>query len=310
METVLITGGTGLVGQALTQLLTDQGYQVIILSRQPDAAHNTANNNLVTYAGWDVQRQTIDLNALAAADHIVHLAGANVGGKRWTAAYKKEILESRTGTSDLLVNALRQHPNKVRKFISASATGYYGEYDRKDGPFTETDPAAGDFLGTTCKAWEDSVLRAESLDKQVVILRTGIALSRKGGALKEFQKPLQFGFATILGNGEQWVSWIHLQDLVRLYFNAIVNPQLQGVFNAVAPQPVHHKELILAMARAAKGKSFIPAYVPAFALKLALGEMSTEVLKSTRVSSRKIQDTGFLFSYPDINTAMEQLYKK
>jgi uncharacterized protein (TIGR01777 family) len=309
METVLITGGTGLIGQALTQLLTDYGYRVIILSRQPHAGKTTTNSP-VSYAGWDIRRQTVDTEALAAADHIVHLAGANVGAKRWTAAYKKEILESRTRTSQLLFNALQQHPNKVKKVISASATGYYGEYASNNSPFTETVPAGADFLATTCQAWEDSVRQMENLDKQVVMFRTGIVLSRKGGALQEFYKPLQFGFATILGNGEQWVSWIHLQDLARLYFNAIVNPQLQGVFNAVAPQPVHHKELILAMARAAKGKSFIPVYVPAFALKLALGEMSTEVLKSCRVSSQKIQDTGFLFSYPDINAAMEQLFKK
>lgn len=309
METVLITGGTGLIGQALTQLLTDHGYQVIILSRQPHTEKNT-ENNLVTYAGWDIRRQTVDKDALAAADHIVHLAGANVGAGRWTAAYKKEILESRTLSSQLLFNALQQHPNKVKKFISASATGYYGNYDSNKSAFTEASPAAEDFLGTTCQAWESGVLQVESLGKQVVIFRTGIVLSRKGGALKEFYKPLQFGFATILGNGEQWISWIHLQDLVRLYFNAIVNPQLQGIFNAVAPQPVHHKELILTMARAAKGKSFIPAYVPAFALKLTLGEMSVEVLKSVRVSSQKIQDTGFVFSYPDIQAAMEQLFKK
>jgi len=308
METVLITGGTGLIGQALTQLLTDHGYHVIILSRQPHG--ETSENSLITYAQWDIHRQQIDANAIAAADHIVHLAGANVGAHRWTAAYKKEILDSRTHSSQLLFNALQTHPNKIKKVISASATGYYGENGPAQPPFTEASPPATDFLGSTCSAWEQSVLQMEGLGKQVVIFRTGIALSRNGGAMKEFYKPLQFGFATILGNGEQWVSWIHLQDLIRLYFNAIVNPQLQGTFNAVAPQPVHHKELILAMARAAKGKSFIPAYVPAFALKLALGEMSTEVLKSCRVSSRKIQHTGFLFSYPDINAAMEQLFKK
>lgn len=308
METVLITGGTGLIGQALTNLLTEHGYQVIILSRQPHTDNKNTENNLVSYAGWDIRRQTVDTAALAAADHIVHLAGANVGARRWTAAYKKEILESRTLSSQLLFKALEQHPNKVKKVISASGTGYYGEYDGNKSSFTESSPAAGDFLGTTCQAWENGVLEMERLGKQVVIFRTGIALSRAGGALKEFYKPLQFGFATILGNGEQWVSWIHLQDLIRLYFNAIVNPRLQGIFNAVAPQPVHHKELILTMARAAKGKSFITAYVPAFALKLALGEMSVEVLKSVRVSSQKIQDTGFVFSYPNIETAMEQLF--
>ncbi|HEU4553217.1 MAG TPA: TIGR01777 family oxidoreductase [Chitinophaga sp.] len=306
METVLITGGTGFVGQALTHLLTEHGYHVIVLSRQPHT-HTNSGNSLLTYARWDLRQQTIDIAAVQAADFIVHLAGANVGAHRWTAAYKKEILESRTQSSQLLFNTLQQHPNKVRKFISASGTGYYGENPGAATPFTETDPPADDFLGSTCQAWEAGALQMQQLNKDVVIFRTGIALNRNGGAMKEFYKPLRFGFATILGSGEQWVSWIHLHDLVRLYFNAIVNPQLTGIFNAVAPQPVRHKELIMTMAKAAKGNSFIPVHIPAFALKLAVGEMSTEVLKSTLVSSRKIQELEFQFSYPDIQQAMEQL---
>ena len=306
METVLITGGTGLIGQALTQLLTDHGYQVIILSRQPHADKNT-ENSLVTYAGWDVRRQTVDTDALAAADHIVHLAGANVGGKRWTSSYKKEILESRTLSSQLLFKALEQHPNKVKKFISASATGYYGNYDNNKSPFTETSPAAGDFLGTTCQAWENSVREVESLGKQVVIFRTGIVLSKKGGALKEFYKPLQFGFATILGNGEQWISWIHLQDLVRLYFNAIVNPQLQGIFNAVAPQPVTNKTMMIELGNRMKKNFYISLPVPGFVLRLLLGEKSTEVLKSNNVSCEKIKKQGFQFIYPTLDAALRDL---
>jgi len=306
METVLITGGTGFIGEALTQLLTEHGYHVIVLSRQPHAHTNSANN-LLTYAHWDVRKQAIDLAAVQAADFIVHLAGANVAGHRWTNTYKKEIVDSRIQSSQLLFNTLQQHPNKVRKFISASGTGYYGENHNGLAPFTETDPPATDFLGNTCQAWEAGALQMEQLDKKVVIFRTGIALNKNGGALKEFYKPLQFGFATILGSGEQWVSWIHLHDLVRLYFNAIVNPGLTGIFNAVAPKPVQHKDLIMTMAKVAKGKSFISVHVPAFALKLGLGEMSTEVLKSVNVSCRKIQDTGFQFSYPEIGAAMEQL---
>jgi len=304
MDTVLITGGTGLVGKALTQLLLDRGYKVIILSRQLPKTDNPR----LSYAQWDITRKTIDLTAIQQADFIVHLAGANVAEKRWSPARKKEILDSRTQTSHLLFDTLRQHPNKVKKIISASATGYYGTYT--DKTFIENDTPAEDFLGSTCAAWENSVLQMGTLGKQVVIFRTGIALSRDGGALKEFYKPLKLGFATILGGGEQWISWIHIQDLVRLYFNAIVNDHLNGIYNAVAPQPVPHKELVMTMARAAKGKSFITTYVPAFALKLALGEMSEEVLKSMKVSSQKIQNTGFVFSYPTIQQAMEQLFKK
>lgn len=308
MDTVLITGGTGLIGHALTQLLTDHGYKVIILSRQQHPAPSV--NSQVTYARWDIHRQTLDATALQEADYIVHLAGANVGTRRWTDARKQEILESRTHSSQLLFNALQQYPNKVKKFIGASAIGYYGPDEGRDRPFTEGDEAATGFLGTTCTAWENSVLQIGNLDKKVVILRTGFAMSRKGGALQQFHKPLKFGFATVLGSGEQWVSWIHIHDLVRLYFNAIVNPTLEGIFNAVAPHPAPNRELIEAMANSAKGGSFISVHVPAFALKLAFGEMSTEVLKSCRVSSQKIQDKGFVFSYPTIQAAMEQLYLK
>jgi uncharacterized protein (TIGR01777 family) len=305
MDTVLITGGTGLVGRALSRLLTEVGYRVIILSRRSGTA---TDNKLISYAQWDVARQTIDVEALQQADYIVHLAGANVADKRWTNARKKEIINSRTKSSELLYSALEKHPNKVRKVISASATGYYGE--NQGHPFIESDPPGTDFLGTTCVLWEESVLRMKQLGKKIVILRTGIALSKEGGALKEFYKPLKFGFATILGNGEQYISWIHLHDLVRLYLSAIVNHELEGIFNAVAPNPVHHKELVMAMAKVAKGKSFISLYVPSFALKMALGEMSIEVLKSCQASSAKIQAKGFVFSYPDIQSAMEKIFQE
>ncbi|MBW8685540.1 TIGR01777 family oxidoreductase [Chitinophaga rhizophila] len=306
MDTVLITGGTGLVGRALTKLLTEVGYRVIILSRK---AGPDSDNALVSYAHWDVAKQTIDETAIQQADYIVHLAGANVAEKRWTAARKKEIGASRTQSAALLYKALEKYPNKVKKVISASGAGYYGE--DKGGPaFTEKDPPSDDFLGHTCVAWETSILQMRELQKKVVIIRTGIALSLAGGALKEFYKPLQFGFATILGNGEQYISWIHLHDLARIYLSAIVNHDLEGIYNAAAPHPVQHKELVITMAQEAKGKSFISVHVPSFALKLALGEMSVEVLKSCRMSAAKIQETGFVFSYPDIRSAMEKIFQE
>lgn len=305
MDTVLITGGTGLVGQALSRLLTEVGYRVIILSRRAGTA---SDNPLISYAQWDVSRQTIDVAALEQADYIVHLAGAGVADKRWSGSRKKEIMNSRTRSSELLYDTLSKHPNKVKKIISASATGYYGE--DQGHAFVETDPPATDFLGVTCVAWEDSVMKMKELGKKVVILRTGIALSPKGGALKEFYKPLRFGFATILGNGDQYISWIHIHDLVRLYLSAIVNHDLEGIFNAVAPNPVQHKKLVMTMAQVAKGKSFLPLHVPSFALKMALGEMSIEVLKSVQVSAGKVLKNGFVFSYPDIKSAMEQLLIK
>jgi uncharacterized protein (TIGR01777 family) len=304
MESVIITGGTGLIGTALTRLLLERGYRVIILSRHPGKDRNKA----VTYAEWNIDTQTIDAAAIQQADYIVHLAGANVGEKRWTAARKQEITGSRTKGSELIFTALQTIPNKIKKVISASATGYYGEF--KDHIFTETDAPAEDYLATTTAAWEQSISKVTSLGKKLVIFRTGIVLSKDGGALKEFYKPLRFGFATVLGSGEQFISWIHIHDIVRLYFNAIVNDKLTGTYNAVSPYPVTNRELILAMARNAKGRSFMTTYVPAFALKLALGEMSEEVLKSMKASSAKIQQTGFQFSYPRINEAMEQLFSR
>lgn len=301
MDTVLITGGTGLIGRALTSLLLEKGYKVIVLSRKK----MSSDHPQLRYAPWDPSRKTLDTTALQEADHIIHLAGAGVADARWTAARKQEIINSRVQSSQLLYDQLSQHPNKVRKVISASATGYYGAFT--DHAFTENDPPANDFLGTTCQAWENSVRQIETLGKKVIIFRTGIVLSLKGGALKEFYKPLKFGFASVMGSGDQFVSWIHLQDIVRLYFNAIVNDNLNGVYNAVAPQPVTNQELVFSLARAAKGNSFITIHVPAFALKLALGEMSVEVLKSVKVSSAKIQQTGFQFSYPVITEAVAQI---
>lgn len=301
MDTVLITGGTGLVGRALTTLLLERGYHVIILTRR----HRASSHPQLRYARWDLDRKTLDPTALQEADHIVHLAGANVADGRWTERRKQEILDSRVQSAQFLYERLADTPNNVKKVISASATGYYGPF--KGDIFREDAPPADDFLGATCQAWENSVRKMEELGKKVIILRTGLVLSLEGGALKEFSKPLKLGFATVMGDGEQWVSWIHLHDLVRLYFNAIVNDRLQGVYNAVAPNPVTNEELVLALARAAKGKSFVSVHIPAFALKLALGEMSIEVLKSVKVSADKIRETGFLFSYPEVAGAMEQL---
>ncbi|RPE14419.1 TIGR01777 family protein [Chitinophaga lutea] len=304
MDTVLVTGGTGLVGRALTAFLIERGYRVIVLTRK----RMSSDHPQLQYARWDLARKTLDTTALQQADHIIHLAGANVAEGRWTNARKQEILDSRVQSSQVLYDHLRLHANKVKKVISASATGYYGPF--KGTPFTENDPSADDFLGTTTQAWENSVRQMEDLGKKVIILRTGIVLSLRGGALKEFYKPVKLGFAMVMGNGDQWVSWIHLQDLVRLYFNALVNDQLSGVYNAVAPTPVTNQELITSLARAAKGNSFVTLHVPAFALKLALGEMSVEVLKSVNVSADKILQTGFQFSYPTVQEATEQLLRE
>jgi uncharacterized protein (TIGR01777 family) len=302
---ILITGGTGLVGQHLSRFLVEKGYDITILSRSA----RQSDNPKISYATWSPDAGTIDAEAIRSADHIIHLAGENVAEKRWTKKRKQDIHESRTKSSALIINGLKENRHKVKSVISASAIGWYGpDRDFKTAaPFSETASAYKDFLGGTCKLWEESIQPVKQYANRLVILRTGIVLTKEGGALKEFIKPLNSGIATILGSGKQVISWIHIDDLCRMYLYAIEN-NIDGVYNAVSPQPVTNKELVVQLAAFKRGKMFIPVHVPAFVLKIMLGEMSIEVLKSATVSADKIKNAGFHFRYPGIRSAFEQLF--
>jgi uncharacterized protein (TIGR01777 family) len=303
MKKVLITGGTGMIGSALTKQLVNKNYVVIILTRKA----KPSSGNII-YKEWSPEEGRIDETAVSEADYTVHLAGANVGDKRWTEKRKKEIVDSRVKSGELLVKSTQNIPNKIKAVVSASAIGWYGPDPQipNPEPFVESDGADESFLGSTCVRWENAIKPVQDLRKRLVILRTGIVLSNEGGAYPEFKKSFKFRVAAILGNGKQIVSWIHIDDLASLYIHAIENESLNGIYNAVAPGPVSNSQLMQTIG-VYQGKKYICIHVPAFALKIALGEMSIEVLKSATVSSAKTEAAGFGFSYPTVNEAIEQL---
>lgn len=293
-----------MIGTALSNALIDKGHDVIILTR--DAAGREGKPG-VRYAAWDVEKQTIDTAAVQEADYIIHLAGANVAEKRWTEKRKQEIVDSRVQSGQLLAKTLQENENKVQAVISASAIGWYGVDLSVPNlrPFVEKDDSAPDFLGDTCVQWEQSLAPLIEMGKRVVWLRTGIVLSNEGGAYPAFKKPTKLGVAAILGDGKQIVSWIHINDLVQLYIAAMENESWRGAYNAVAPQPVSNQQLIEAIAKE-KGTA-LKLHVPEILLKIALGEMSIEVLKSTTVSCAKAETEGYGFQFKNIEAAVHDL---
>lgn len=309
MATILIAGGTGLVGKKLTQLFISKGYDINILTRTIPT--KKAHQN-IHYFLWDVLAGTIDNKAIETADHIVHLAGAGVADARWTTKRKQEIVDSRVQSCQLILKALETINNNVQSIISASAIGWYGAdtpISLRDG-FVETAPADTEFLGETCRLWESTMQPVLALNKRLVQFRIGIVLSNDGGALTEFKKPIKTGVAAILGSGKQVISWIHIADLCNLILYGIENNTMQGIYNAVAPETITNRALTLALAKKICGQFFIPIHVPAFLLKIILGEMSIEVLKSATVNSFKTQSAGFHFNYPTIDLALGQLCNK
>lgn len=294
MKNILITGGSGLVGKEITKILEAKGYSVAWISRSSQSQKSFI---------WNVEKQQIDPEAIEWADAIIHLAGTGVAEKRWTSERKKDILESRTHSTQFLYNAIEKAQKRPSTFISASAVGFYG-FNTGTNLVDESSPAGSDFLAEVVIAWENEVKKMEALDLRTVMLRIGIVLDEVGGALGEMLKP---PVAAPLGSGAQWMSWIHIQDLARMFVFSLEKTTLQGVFNAVAPNPSTNQQLTQAAAKA-KGKPYIGIGVPGFALKLVLGEMAAMVLGGNRVSSQKIQKAGFEFEFPDLESALKDLF--
>ncbi len=300
MAQVLISGASGLIGKKLTALLIEKGHTVKHLGRKENL-----NTKTPCYK-WDLSKGEIDERAFENIDTVVHLAGAGIADEKWTAARKKEIIDSRVISSKLLASEINKRGNQIKTFVGASAVGFYGAITNEK-VYTETDAACDDFMGNTCKQWEESY---NEINKNIRlnIIRIGVVLSKDGGALPKISKTIKMGIGSALGSGKQYMPWIHIDDLVGLFYEAITNEKMHGIYNGVAPQHVTNKELSKAIAQTLHKPFFMPA-VPAFVLKLILGEMAVIVLEGVKVSAEKTKGIPFNFKYPELKGALENLLR-
>ncbi len=300
-KTIVITGGTGLVGNRLSRLLAQKGYRVRHLSRR-------RNLNAVFPAYyWNYETNEIDDDALDGANYVLHLAGANVAGSLWTKKYKQEINDSRTKTTQLLQGLIQQKNLKLDAFIAASATGFYGETGSET--VDETSQCGTTYLADVCRNWENSVQKIADLGIRTAYLRIGIVLSTQGGALQKLLPTYSLGVGSYFGNGAMFTSWIHLDDLCYLFIEAMENENYTGVYNAVAPAPTTSKELGKAVAIACNKPNALLIGAPSFALRLAMGEMSDILLGNNRVVPTRTAAHGFQWKYPDLVIAIADLIK-
>jgi len=302
MSTVLITGGTGLVGKHLHKRLKEKGYDVSILTRA-----KKQETEIPTYT-WDLEKSEIQKEAIETADYIIHLAGANIGDKRWTDKRKQLIIDSRVKTGELIYNKIKEQNKDLQAFISASAIGYYGTIS-SDKIFTEKDLPANDFLGNTCRQWEQTTDRFKDLGIRTVKIRTGVVLTKQGGALSKMTTPVRMGIGSAIGNGKQYLPWIHIDDLCSFYIKAIEDTQIEGAYNAAAPDQKTNKEFTRILARILKKPFWFPN-VPAITMKLIFGKMSGILLEGSRISTDKLKASGYNFLFPDLESALNDLIRK
>lgn len=298
MEKVLISGGSGLLGSRLTQLLLKRGYAVTHLSR-------SEGKGAIKTIVWDVEKQELDPQQIASFDHIIHLAGAGIVDEAWTEERKKVIIDSRVQSTNLLQKALAKNSQKPSSFVSASAIGYYG-LNSSNHCLKESDPPGSDFLAETCIKWENSIDKIAELGIATAKLRIGIVLSAEGGALKEMARPIKWGLGAPLGKGSQSIPWIHIDDLCAQFIFAMER-QLSGAYNAAAPKAVSNRAFTKMLAQKLKRPLFLPP-VPAFVIRLLMGDRAILVLEGSPVSSEKIRNAGFKFRFEDLSEALDDLY--
>ncbi len=302
MQTIGITGGTGFIGHHLADLLLKMGFKVLVFTRD---MHKVERRESVKYSYWNPDENKFDLSYFDDIVAVINLAGAGIADKRWTAARKQEILDSRVRSTEFLIERLRKHAPNCKTLISASAINYYGADATPPIPFNETSAPATDFLGTVCNLWEEASHTGDSF-LRTIILRFGVVLGRDDGAFPKFVAPQNWGIVPIIGNGKQIMSWIHISDLCNIIIWALTNVEIKGTFNAVAPNAVSQKQLMWSIATTKKGIK-IPFYVPSYLLKILMGEMPSAVMQSVHVSADKIEASGYTFKYPTIDMAVKNL---
>lgn len=297
---VLITGGTGLVGKHLQDVFLAQNYEVVILSR-------TKKTSLVkglTYAVWDVEHHQIDVDAVCNVDHIIHLAGANIGEGRWTDKQKQIIVDSRVKTADLIFKTLKENKHQVKTFVSASGADCYG-IKTTEIVYKESDDFGTDFLAKVCEQWEQAAHQFKKLGIRTVCLRTGVVCASSDSALQKMTLPIKMGFGSALGTGKQVMSLIHIKDLCNLYLHALNNVEIQGDYNSVAVNNTN-SEVTKQIAALLNKPLFMPK-VPAFMLRLIFGEMADILLEGSAIDNSKIKKTGFGFKYPSLEGILEDV---
>ncbi|MHC5309415.1 TIGR01777 family oxidoreductase [Myroides sp. LJL116] len=300
---VLITGATGLIGKALVQSLLDLDYKVNYLTTDANKVSGVFTD-AIGYL-WNPYKGEIDLKALDQVEVIIHLSGSNIAGP-WSKRGKKHIMDSRVIPGEFLQKTLDSVPNKVRQVICASAIGIYP--DTKDWQTEVTQIYGQDFLAEVVQKWEEQNWKFQKDNRIVTILRIGLFLDKKGGALPKMAQPIKMGAGAILGSGNQEYSWIHHQDLIRLFI-FVLEHNCQGVYNAVSPNVVTNMQFTRTLAEVLK-RPLLPFKIPAFAIKLLLKQKSILVLQGQKVSCQKVLESGFEFKYPDLKMALEQIYYK
>lgn len=302
VKTILVTGGTGLIGNALAKVLKTRGYRLILLSRGTELPPDYD-----AVFQWDAINKQFDYAALDGVTDVIHLAGAGIADKRWTAERKKEIIESRVAPLQAIRAALLARNQKLNALVSGSAVGWYGS-GNDSILHTEKEPAANDFMGETCKLWEKAAKNFSDCADRVVTVRTGVVLDTTGGALPVLMRPVKLCLGAPLGNGLQEFPWIHADDIVMVYINALENPKYEGPINATATENCSNKMFTKTLC-SVLDRPFWPVGVPSFFMKMLFGEMAAAVLGGSRISNEKLRTLGFRFKHPELAEALTNLLK-